>query len=602
MKIQHKFTVLALSGLLGLFSSVPVFAATSATLTDALSYSVLAGSTVTNVGPTTVSGNLGISPSIGVAPHYTNFPPGLVGPPGVIHDADANAALAQADNTAAFGFIDQGCDQSFAGVQDLTLLSPLAPGVYCANAFILTGNLTLTGNTGVWIFKSASTIITSPGSSVTGGDPCNVWWRAVSSVTLDTTTSFIGNVLASTAITMNNGATLNGRAMTQTSFVALDNNTISGPVCTAAPSSGGSRPAGSITVVKNVINDNTGNKTVADFSLFMNGAPIRSGETYYRRGDEPFVITETPDAAYTRTFSGACDASGRGTIGADVNKVCIVTNNDVGAPAVAPVPPLIDVVKVPDPLNLPDGPGPVEYTYTLRNIGVVPVSNVTMVGDTCSPIVLVSGDTNSDAKLDVNETWVHTCSTTLSESHTNVVVATGWANGISATDIASATVLVGIPQVPPLIHVTKVPSPLNLSDGGGVVTYTEKITNPGTVPLSNVRLTDDKCGPMVYVSGDVNVDLKLDTNETWTYDCKTYLTETTTNTAIATGEANGFIVTDFAVVTVPVAAAPLRPAAPRLPNTGVDPNQGNLLWNVLIVSGVFTGATLATVNWSKEKK
>jgi len=28
-----------------------------------------------------------------------------------------------------------------------------------------------------------------------------------------------------------------------------------------------------------------------------------------------------------------------------------------------------------------------------------------MVDDTCSPVAFVSGDTNADAKLDVNETW-----------------------------------------------------------------------------------------------------------------------------------------------------------------------------------------------------
>src|SRR6185295_5034276 len=98
------------------------------------------------------------------------------------------------------------------------------------------------------------------------------------------------------------------------------------------------------------------------------------------------------------------------------------------------------------------------------------VSAITMVGDSCSPITLVSGDSNADGKLDVNETWIYHCATTLSATHTNTVVATGWANGLSATDIASATVVVGVPAVvPPLIHVTKVPNPLTLLAGGGMV-------------------------------------------------------------------------------------------------------------------------------------
>ena len=115
-------------------------------------------------------------------------------------------------------------------MKDLSLLSPLGPGVYCADAFILTGNLELSG-TGVWIFKSAQTLITSPGSSVTGGDPCNVWWRVASSATLDTTTSFIGNILAYANIELKTGATLDGRALAQIEAVNMDSNTITAPTC-----------------------------------------------------------------------------------------------------------------------------------------------------------------------------------------------------------------------------------------------------------------------------------------------------------------------------------------------------------------------------------
>jgi hypothetical protein len=204
----------------------------SPTLGAAASYSVLAGSIVTNTGPTTMTGNLGISPSIGVPPHYTGFPPGSVG--GTIHDADTDAAAAQADATAAFTFLDQGCDKTYAGVTDLSLASPLGPGTYCADAFILTGNLTLSGS-GVWIFKSASTLTTSSNSSVTGGDPCNVWWRLVSSGTIGTGTTFIGNILALTDINLQTGASLNGRALAQTGQVTLDSNIITGPICAAQP-------------------------------------------------------------------------------------------------------------------------------------------------------------------------------------------------------------------------------------------------------------------------------------------------------------------------------------------------------------------------------
>ena len=238
---MHKLKYLTLSAILVMTLAGPLFnesarllAAAPPPLGAATSYSVLAGSIVTNTGATILSGDLGISPSIGVPPHYTGFPPGIVGPPGTIHDADAHAAAAQFDNTAAFGFLDQSCDTTYAGVQDLTLVSPLQPGTYCADAFLLTGNLTLSGS-GVWIFKSAATLTTSSNSSVTGGDPCNVWWRLVSSATLGTGTTFIGNILALTDINLQTGASLNGRAMVQTGQVTLDSNLITGPICAAQP-------------------------------------------------------------------------------------------------------------------------------------------------------------------------------------------------------------------------------------------------------------------------------------------------------------------------------------------------------------------------------
>ncbi|MDO8509895.1 MAG: hypothetical protein Q7S24_02015, partial [bacterium] len=366
-----------------------------------------------------------------------------------------------------------------------------------------------------------------------------------------------------------------------TGAVTLNNSTVTKATCAAATSGSSGGSVGSVNqnatlnVVKTVINDNGKTKIVADFPLFVtvlgNIMRVFSGVTNTFTSPAPaYIVSETSDSNYTQTFSGDCDANGNIKLIPGAYYFCILTNNDIGAPVVVPpVPPLIDVVKVPTPLALPNGPGSVLYTYTVRNIGTVPMTDVSLVGDTCSPIVLSSGDINNDAKLDLNEVWVHTCSTILSETHTNTVVATGWANGISASDIANATVVVGVPVVPPLIHVTKVPSPLTLLATGGMVTYTEQITNPGTVALNNVKLSDDKCAPMKYISGDSNGDSKLDNTETWTYTCKTNLTKTTTNTAIASGQANGILVRDFAIATVVVANA-----IPKLPNTGFSPTNG----------------------------
>lgn len=230
-KINSKFiigismTIFAATSL----GSVSVFAATSPTLGVVGSYSVLGHTTVTNTGPTTMPGDLGIS--IGGAP--VGFPPGIVGTPGVIRNARDSLA-AQNANTAAFGYIDQGCDVTYSGVSKDLVGENLVPGVYCADAFELSGTLTLSGQ-GVWIFKSASTLTTSGTAVVIGGDPCDVWWRVVSSATLGTNTALTGNILALTSISLQTGASLGGRALAQTGAVTLASNTITGATCLTAP-------------------------------------------------------------------------------------------------------------------------------------------------------------------------------------------------------------------------------------------------------------------------------------------------------------------------------------------------------------------------------
>ncbi len=133
--------------------------------------------------------------------------------------------------------------------------------------------------------------------------------------------------------------------------------------------------------------------------------------------------------------------------------------------------------------------------------------------------------------------------------------------------------MVGVSIVPPLIHVTKIPNPLLLSAGGGVVTYTNKVTNPGLIPVAHVSLTDDKCDPVKFVSGDTNGDAKLDTTETWTYTCRSNLTKTTTNIITAKGDGNGLTARDFAIATVVVsnAATVATAIVPELPKTGFPP-------------------------------
>jgi hypothetical protein len=206
-------------------------------LGNAAPFAVLAGSTVTNTGPTVITGNLGVSPGAAI----TGFPPGLV--IGTIHSADAVAAQAQSSLTTAYNFAASEPPNAILTGQDLGGLT-LTPGVYFfADSAQLTGTLTLNalGNpNAVFIFQIGSTLTTASNSSVVftnGGRGYNTFWQVGSSATLGTATSFTGNILALTSITLNTGANINcGRALARNGAVTLDtNNVFIGTPCESAP-------------------------------------------------------------------------------------------------------------------------------------------------------------------------------------------------------------------------------------------------------------------------------------------------------------------------------------------------------------------------------
>jgi hypothetical protein len=192
-------------------------------LKTAGNFAVLAGSGVisTDAG-TTIVGNVGSAPT----PTVTGLLAGQV--TGTLYTA-ANAVTAQAqlDLTAAYisAAPPRACTQTLTGV-DLGGLS-LNPGVYCfATSALLTGKLTLVGTGSVndlWIFQIGSTLTTATGATVafTGGaSPCQVFWQVGSSATIQTGSTFAGNIMALTSITLN-GGTLSGRALARNGSVTI---------------------------------------------------------------------------------------------------------------------------------------------------------------------------------------------------------------------------------------------------------------------------------------------------------------------------------------------------------------------------------------------
>jgi len=196
-------------------------------LGSAQGFAVLGASTVTNAGPTVITGDLGVSPGTAI----TGFPPGTV-TGGTTHAGDATATAAQgAAHTAYANLVAQPCGTNLTGKTLGT--SPgavtLSPGVYCFNSSAqLTGTLTLDGS-GVYVFKMGTTLTTASKSSVVlakGATAGNVFWQVGSSATLGTNTVFVGSILANISDTVTTGASVTGRVFALTGAVTLSDNRI----------------------------------------------------------------------------------------------------------------------------------------------------------------------------------------------------------------------------------------------------------------------------------------------------------------------------------------------------------------------------------------
>jgi type VI secretion system secreted protein VgrG len=197
---------------------------------------------VSTSGPTTITGDLGISP--GLAGSITIIPPFSI--TGAIYaggsSPDPVATLAQADVLTAYN--------ALAGYGTATDLSgenlgnrTLSQGIYSSAdaTALLNGPLVLDagGKDGAfWIFKLAAALTTGSanGSSVqvtnlgpNNGSDVGVFWLVGSTATLGTYTAFEGNILAVTSITLDPYATIeNGRALALNAAVTLSGyNTIS---------------------------------------------------------------------------------------------------------------------------------------------------------------------------------------------------------------------------------------------------------------------------------------------------------------------------------------------------------------------------------------
>lgn len=603
-------TVVAVSIALGITGLV--MAVTTVNLGTASNFAILAGSGITITGAastTTITGDIGTSPT----PSITGLENLVL--TGANHADDATTTAAKIALTTAY-------NTAASSTPSATIPTELGgfiygPGVYNSSAgkFEITGTTTLDGQgdpNALFIFQATSTLVTAGASHVSlinGAQACNVFWQVGSSATLGGASFFKGSILALTSIGLGNAASVEGRLLAQEGAVTLDTNAIVVPVC-----------GGALHVIKNVVNTGGGMATSSDFTLHVASGTDVSGSpqlgtttpgTFYLLSAGSYTVSEPATTTYTQSFSADCP-SGVVTLASGDNKTCTVTNT----------------------YNIPTGTLHVIKQVVNTGGGTATSSDFTLHVASGTPLVDVSGSpqlgtttpgttyTLAPDSYTVFEPATTTYTQSFSDDcHSGVVIL---ASGADITCTVTNTYIIPTPPAPviissggsyflytkPSIKIVKVPTPLSLPNGPGVVVYDYYVSNTGINAMSSITVTDNKCSTVKFISGDSNGDGKLDVNEIWKYSCAMTLPETTTNIAVASGYADTFTVTNSTNATV-VVSSPLVTTTtpivlavatttvpvvvttyPTLPDAGYAPKETTYPWNMIIVVGLITVSAL----------
>jgi len=223
------------------FTAAPAINPLFVNLKTAARFGILSGVAITSNGLGSINGmDVGIYP--GVRSSVIGFPPTII-VNGAVYASDDTASgtlalLTQAkqDLTDAYLFAEAATSPTSTIVAGDQGGKTLTPGIYKSTSSLLiqSGDLTLDAqgdSTAVWIFQVGSALTTIGGAGgnviLTGGAQAkNIFWQITSSATLGANTSFKGNLLALTSITLDSGATVLGRVLARNAAVTLTSTNI----------------------------------------------------------------------------------------------------------------------------------------------------------------------------------------------------------------------------------------------------------------------------------------------------------------------------------------------------------------------------------------
>lgn len=222
---------------------IPVQSTVQATinLRSTSDFVILAGSLVSNIPTSAITGNIGLSPA--ARSFITGF--GLAEITGSTYAADdvapagvpAMLTAAKGDLTTAYN------DAAGRTATDRVLLAgnlgglTLTPGLYKSTGSleVSSGNLTFDAKgdaNAVFIIQIASTMSMTSGRQMIlsgGAKAANIFWQVGTSATLGTTSVFKGTIMADQSIALNTGATVEGRLLARIGQVTLAGNTVVKP-------------------------------------------------------------------------------------------------------------------------------------------------------------------------------------------------------------------------------------------------------------------------------------------------------------------------------------------------------------------------------------
>ena len=257
--------------------------------------------------------------------------------------------------------------------------------------------------------------------------------------------------------------------------------------------------APTLTLTKNLINDNGGDKLVTDFDISIDGVEVTAGAINTVTANQPIVISELAIAGYTAGTWSCTDSAGLSTglpsAGAAIGEsivlepgsqvLCAITNDDIE--------PLLTLVKT--VVNDNGGDKAVEDFD-------ISIDGVEVVSGTPNPVLANTAITISELDLVPYAEGTWACSD--ANGLTTTLPTAGVATGTTVTLLPGSDVTCSITNNDLGIDLSIAKSVDDSTPNiGQIITFTLEVTNAGPDVATNVTVADPVPVGFTYVTGSI---------------------------------------------------------------------------------------------------